>query len=80
MLITGGVKISAAAVASAVETVPGVDAALVAGVEDPEWGTRVGAAVVGSADDELIRRTVREALGPAAVSELAKPFPMAGAF
>jgi o-succinylbenzoate---CoA ligase len=70
VLITGGVKISAAAVASTVETVPGVDAALVAGVEDPEWGTRVGAAVVGSADDELIRRTVREALGPAAVPRI----------
>ncbi|NMR29625.1 AMP-binding protein [Crystallibacter degradans] len=70
VLITGGVKVSAAAVAAAVETVPGVEAALAAGVEDPEWGTRVGAAVVGQADDELIRRTVRETLGPAAVPRI----------
>jgi O-succinylbenzoic acid--CoA ligase len=66
VLITGGVKVSAAAVAAAIEAVPGVDAVLVAGVEDPEWGTRVACAVVGRAPEERIRDTVRAELGPAA--------------
>jgi O-succinylbenzoic acid--CoA ligase len=66
VLITGGVKVSAAAVAAAIEAVPGVDAVLVAGIEDPEWGTRVACAVVGQAPAERIRTTVRTALGAAA--------------
>jgi O-succinylbenzoic acid--CoA ligase len=66
VLITGGVKVSAAAVAAAIEAVPGVDAVLVAGVEDPEWGTRVACAVVGRAPADRIRDTVRAELGPAA--------------
>ncbi|MFD1212210.1 AMP-binding protein [Arthrobacter sp. GCM10027362] len=67
VLITGGVKVSAAAVAAAVESVPGIQAVLVAGVEDPEWGTRVACAVVGQAPEEQIRAAVRTQLGPAAV-------------
>jgi o-succinylbenzoate---CoA ligase len=66
VLITGGVKVSAAAVAAAIEAVPGVDAVLVAGIEDPEWGTRVACAVVGQAPAEQIRATVRTELGAAA--------------
>ncbi|MCG2623494.1 AMP-binding protein [Arthrobacter sp. I2-34] len=66
VLITGGVKVSAAAVAAAIEAVPGVDAVLVAGVADPEWGTQVACAVVGSAPAEQIRAAVRAELGPAA--------------
>ncbi|NKX51115.1 AMP-binding protein, partial [Arthrobacter deserti] len=65
VLITGGVKVSAAAVAAAIEAVPGVEAVLVAGVEDPEWGTRVACAVVGQAPAEQIRATVRSELGAA---------------
>jgi o-succinylbenzoate---CoA ligase len=67
VLITGGVKVSAAAVAAAIEAVPGVRAALVAGIDNPEWGTQVGAAVVGTATAEEIRAHVRSELGgPAA--------------
>ncbi|NKX53444.1 AMP-binding protein [Arthrobacter mobilis] len=66
VLVTGGVKVSAAAVAAAIEAVPGVDAVLVAGVDDPEWGTRVACAVVGQAPQEQIRAAVRTQLGPAA--------------
>ena len=63
VLITGGVKVSAAAVAAAIESVPGVRAALVAGIDNPEWGTQVGAAVVGTATEEEIRAHVRSELG-----------------
>ncbi|GLB67637.1 AMP-binding protein [Arthrobacter mangrovi] len=67
VLITGGVKVSAAAVAAAIEAVPGVRAALVAGIDNPEWGTQVGAAVVGTATEDEIRAHVRRELGgPAA--------------
>lgn len=48
---TGGVKVSAAAVAAALEAHPSVAAAHVAGVPDPEWGQRLCAAVVPSASD-----------------------------
>jgi len=67
VLITGGVKVSAAAVATAIEAVPGVQTALVAGIDSPEWGTRLAAAVVGSASAEEIQAHVRAELGgPAA--------------
>jgi o-succinylbenzoate---CoA ligase len=70
---TGGVKISANIVAQAIEAVPGVEAAVVAGVEHPEWGTQVAAAVVGPADAGVIRSTVRERLGAAAVPKIVLP-------
>jgi O-succinylbenzoic acid--CoA ligase len=46
VVITGGVKASAARVAAALEGLPGVQEAFVAGVEDPEWGQALAAAVV----------------------------------
>ncbi|MDN5755316.1 MAG: AMP-binding protein [Arthrobacter sp.] len=64
---TGGVKISAAAVAAAIEAVPGVRSALVVGVPDPEWGSAIGSLVTGEATGESIRDAVRSSLGPAAV-------------
>ena len=64
---TGGVKVSAAAVAAAVETVPGVRSALVVGVPDTEWGSAVGALVTGDATGEAIRDGVRASLGRSAV-------------
>ncbi|QCU77374.1 acyl-CoA synthetase [Citricoccus sp. SGAir0253] len=73
VLITGGVKVSAARVQSVLEALPGVRAAFVGGIPDDEWGQRVGAAVAlgpGAApdwDEAAARRAVREALGPAAV-------------
>ena len=72
-IITGGVKVSAQQVRQALESHPSVREAYVAGVEDAEWGQKVAAAVVlavasreASTFDE-IDRTVREALGAAAV-------------
>ncbi|MCK6096153.1 AMP-binding protein [Micrococcus sp. EYE_162] len=79
VVITGGVKVSAAAVAAALEAHPGVAAAHVAGVADPEWGQRLCAAVVPAEGDVLpggalpaaledeLRSRVRTGLGPAAV-------------
>ena len=67
VLITGGAKVSAAAVAEVIEGLPDVQAALVAGIDDPEWGTRVCAAVVGSAAEADIEARVRRALGAPAV-------------
>ena len=70
VIVSGGVKVSAPVVAEAIEVIPGVEHAVVLGLEDPEWGTRVSAAVVGSVDPELVRDTVRRALGPAAVPKV----------
>lgn len=64
---TGAVKVSAGAVATAIESVPGVHSALVVGIPDPEWGSAVGALVTGQATMEAIRDAVRAALGRAAV-------------
>ncbi|MCQ1955458.1 AMP-binding protein [Arthrobacter sp. zg-Y826] len=70
VIVSGGIKISAQAVAEAVETVDGVDQAFVLGLDDAEWGSRVGAAVVGSVDPELVRDAVRSRLGAAAVPKV----------
>jgi len=55
MVVTGGRKVSPALVEAALLAVPGVAEAAVLGVDDPEWGQRVVAAVVpaagGSAPD-----------------------------
>lgn len=64
---TGGIKVSAGTVAAAIEAVPGVDSALVVGLEDAEWGASVGALVTGSADADAIRAGVRAAVGAPAV-------------
>ncbi|GAA1357252.1 o-succinylbenzoate--CoA ligase [Arthrobacter rhombi] len=64
---TGGVKVSAGAVATALEAVPGVRSALVVGVPDPEWGASVGALVTGQATPDSLRDAVRSELGRAAV-------------
>ncbi|MDP3967344.1 MAG: o-succinylbenzoate--CoA ligase [Nocardioides sp.] len=47
VVVSGGVKVPAAAVAARLRTHPGVEAAEVLGVPDPEWGQRVVAFVVG---------------------------------
>ncbi|WP_369045260.1 AMP-binding protein [Sinomonas sp. P10A9] len=46
VVITGGVKASAARVAAELESLPGVLESFVAGVDDPEWGQALAAAVV----------------------------------
>lgn len=64
---TGGIKVSASAVAAAIESVPGVRSALVVGVPDAEWGSAVAALVTCEATDQAIRDGVRAALGASAV-------------
>jgi O-succinylbenzoic acid--CoA ligase len=70
VVITGGVKVSARAVAAALEEDPGVREALVVGVPDERWGTAVAALVSrapgGSADPGALRRRVAQRLGRAA--------------
>jgi O-succinylbenzoic acid--CoA ligase len=52
VIITGGLKVSAQRVADRIRLIPGVRDAFVAGVDDPEWGQRVCAAVAGSCSRE----------------------------
>lgn len=72
VIITGGVKVSAARVQAVLESRPGVRAAFVGGMPDDEWGQRVCAAValgpgpVSGWDQAAAREAVRAALGPAA--------------
>ena len=71
VIVTGGEKVAPAAVERVLAAQPGVRAACVAGVPDPQWGSVVGAAVVvdpgGSADLGTLRAAVRAELGRAAV-------------
>ena len=63
---TGGEKVAPAAVEAVLLGQPGVRAACVVGVADPEWGQRVAAVVVGAVSADALA-AVRDALGPAAV-------------
>lgn len=67
VVITGGVKVSAAAVQRGLESVPGAGDVLVAGVDDDEWGAVVVCVYTGQADPAELSAAAREALGPAAV-------------
>ena len=68
VIITGGVKVSAAQVQAVLESLPCVRAAFVGGIPDDEWGQRVCAAVALDAgwDEVAARQVIREALGPPA--------------
>ncbi|EHR59315.1 o-succinylbenzoate--CoA ligase [Saccharomonospora cyanea] len=68
MINTGGVKVPARQVEDALTACPGVRAACVVGLPDPEWGQRVAAVVVTTEDVpvERLRDTVRADLGDAA--------------
>ncbi|MGQ0779078.1 MAG: o-succinylbenzoate--CoA ligase [Pseudonocardiales bacterium] len=46
VIVTGGVKVASGEVEAVLTGLPGVAAACVVGLPDPEWGERVGAAVV----------------------------------
>ncbi|HEU0087269.1 MAG TPA: AMP-dependent synthetase, partial [Pseudonocardiaceae bacterium] len=46
VIVTGGVNVTPAEVEAVLTSLPGVQAACVVGVPDPEWGERVAAAVV----------------------------------
>lgn len=63
VIVTGGLKVSAAAVAAAIESLSEVREALVLGIPDPEWGSSVAAAVVGSVDAEAVRARAGSRLG-----------------
>jgi len=67
VIVTGGVKVSGAAVAAAAEQLAEVQQAVAVGLPDAEWGSVVGLAVVGPVNLEHLRGTVRAALGAPAV-------------
>lgn len=63
VVISGGLKISAASVRTAIESVDGVQYAFVTGIESAEWGHVVAAAIVGAPDTrqsmvDAVRRDV----------------------
>jgi fatty-acyl-CoA synthase len=66
-IIRGGENIAAAEIEDALLAHPGVSAAAVVGLPDPEWGEQIAAMVVGRAgaavDAERLRDFVRERLG-----------------
>ncbi|WP_129656524.1 AMP-binding protein [Rothia halotolerans] len=70
VVITGGVKVSARAVAAALEEDPGVREALVVGVPDERWGTAVAAllsrAPGAAVNTPALRERVAQRLGRAA--------------
>jgi len=55
VIITGGLKVSPAAVAEGLYRVQGVREAFVGGVEDPEWGQQVAAMIVGTGTADSLR-------------------------
>ncbi len=55
VVVSGGVKVPLPAVATRLRAHPDVVAAEVVGVDDPEWGQRVVAFVVGSLGREAAR-------------------------
>jgi O-succinylbenzoic acid--CoA ligase len=78
VITTGGVKVHPSAVERVLAAQPGVRAACVVGLPDPEWGQRVVAAVVvehGAPDERGLGASVRAALGPASVPKLIRALP-----
>lgn len=84
VVVSGGVNVSLPAVTAAVQTVPGVEEAVVVGVDDAEWGSRVVAFVTCPPGEptptlELVRRMCAQTLprpwAPRAVVRL-ESFPL----
>lgn len=83
VLISGGIKTSAAAVATALESHPNVREALVAGVPDARWGTVITAAITPVAGRNIqpgeltdaLPRLVAEKLGAASAPKLIEVLP-----
>jgi len=79
VIVTGGEKVSPAAVERVLAAQPGVRAACVVGVADAEWGQRVMAAVVPEEAQATaawvtpLQQAVRDALGRAAVPRRVVP-------
>jgi O-succinylbenzoic acid--CoA ligase len=63
-IVTGGENVDPTAVVDAIRSVEGVEDAAVVGMEDPEWGERVGALVVpaGEGLEESSGNGIRQAL------------------
>ena len=78
VIITGGQKVHPAAVERVLTAQPGIRAACVVGLADPEWGQLVAAAVVrdptGLSPDSL-DGAVRAELGAASVPKLVRELP-----
>ncbi len=64
LIITGGVNVYPLEVENALREHPGVEDVAVFGVPDDDWGQRVCAAVVGSADEAELAAFARERLSP----------------
>jgi long-chain acyl-CoA synthetase len=65
LIISGGVNVYPAEVEQVLGEVAGVEDIAVYGVDDEDWGQRVCAAVVGTADDATLDAYAREHLAPA---------------
>jgi O-succinylbenzoic acid--CoA ligase len=67
VIISGGVKVALGEVERAVRSLPGLDQAVVVGVDDPEWGQRAAVAVAGESASlaELAAATDSAGLPPA---------------
>lgn len=64
LIISGGVNVYPTEVEQVLGACPGVDDIAVFGAEDPDWGQRVCAAVVGSASEADLASYSREHLAP----------------
>ncbi|HEX2073026.1 MAG TPA: AMP-binding protein [Geodermatophilus sp.] len=65
LIISGGVNVYPAEVEAVLDGHPGVVESAVVGVPDEQWGQRVVAAYVGTADPDELRAWARERLAPA---------------
>ena len=65
LVISGGVNVYPLEVENALRDVPGVADVAVFGMPDPEWGQRLCAAVVGTADEQVLREHASGVLAPA---------------
>mgnify|MGYP000389194625 CR=1 FL=1 len=61
-IVSGGENVDPERVAATVREHPAVEDAAVVGLDDPEWGERVGALVVGAADPETVEAHCRDRL------------------
>lgn len=66
IIVSGGVNVPLPAVVEALRRVDGVDDVAVTGVPDDEWGTRIVAVIVGTAELPLLRDAVEAAGHPRA--------------
>jgi len=64
VIVTGGENVHPAAVADALRAHPDVADAAVVGLDDPEWGERVAALVVGDVTPGALEAHCRERLAP----------------